>query len=389
MPATEAAPAAAETKSALIDALGQGFQMKAAGKLLADDPTPEGFEAPPSPVPQQASPVAPAQAATTSPVVKPAPVVTKPTSEQAAIEAKRTATAQQWKEVNDDRDRIRTELKSLQEEKVKWGETAKNAEDTAALKAKLTEFDTILRQVAAERHPDLIGPINAKIDNAVKLGQAAVGKEQADMVSKLLKSPDSEERDAQLEAILDNLTTTKRARLIKAMTDVEEANGQRSMLAEHSQQALTQREQQIKARHQQNLAQFDQEAADWTNPEHGIELLVEKPGDIGHNERRNAVLSNAKALFSGQVSSPRDLARAAIWSAFGETLNRQNIALIQQVKQLNDEITRIKGSGPGLENAGGASNDGAVPTEKPANMTLSEWITIQGQREGVQFGRHA
>lgn len=386
-------PNIAESKNSLLDALGTGFQMKAAGKLTADDPNPPGFEnvptgdAPPSPAPQPAPAQPPAQTATPSPVVKPAPVVTKSTVPP-EVEAKRTATAQQWKEVNAERDQLRSELKTLQEEKAKWGETQRNNEETALLKAKLTEFDTILRQVAAERHPDLIGPINAKIESAVKLAQTAVGKEQADAVSKILRAPDSEERDTALDSILDGLSTTKRARLIKAMTDVEEANGQRSMLAEHSQQALSQREQALKQRHEQNLAQFDAEAADWTDPAHGIELLVEKPGDVGHNERRNAILSNAKALFSGQVSSPRDLARAAIWSAFGETLNRQNLALMQQNKQLMEEITKIKGGGPGLENANGSANgDASTATEKPANMPLAEWIAKTGVREGVQFGR--
>ena len=383
---TETPPVQPSAKDELLAALEKGFQAKASGKLTVEEPA----ALPATPAPAPASAPAPAQPPPSSEpdpgaTARPNPVAPRPGT--AELEAKRTATKQQWEEVNTEREKLRTQVKELEAERGQWDQARKAVEEAAQLKTKIAEYDTILRQVAAERHPDLIGPINAKIEAAVKLARSAVAKDQAENVARVLTQPDSDERDGQLDTILDGLSTTKRARLLKAMTDVEEASAQRGALAEHSQQVLMQREQARARQHEQHLSQFDVEMASWVDPANGIELLVEKPGDIEHNQRRNAILENAKALYSGQVSSPRDLARAAIWSAFGETLNLQNIALIKQVTKLNEEITKLKSASPGLGGSGHTDTSGSGPEEKPADMPMSKWITLQAEKAGYQWGR--
>lgn len=389
-PTTEnTAPPPAQTPDArtdLMSRLGEGFALKAAGKLTTEDPTPEGFEdttrngaAPEGepPPPETTAPPAP------PPKVAPRPTRTGPPQ---TPEEKRNAIASQWKEVNADRDKLRARVQELEGQLTGLGQLKTNAEAAKSWEAKAQEYDKILREVAAERHPELIGPIQQRQQQAVTTAKAAVPKDQAETIANLLQQPDSQQRDEAIEGIMENLSSVKRARLARAIAEYEDAQSQRANLSQRSQEAFQARQKQIQDQHQKGLQIFDQEVAEWTNPEHGLEMLVEKAGDTAHNQRRAAILNNARALFSGEVSNVQDIARAALWSAFGESLSRQNLAQAKEIQRLTAEITALKGGGPGLENAGVTESNTEAPETKPANMSTAEWIIKQAQREGVAFG---
>lgn len=393
---TTEAPPASDSRSTLLSALDQGFALKSAGKLTVDDPMPESMaDTPPSEEP------APAVSSTPPSRVAPPPsqatLQQQPASQQtrppkppppATPEAKRTATAQQWKEVNEDRAALRAKVAEFEAEKTKWQQERTALDELPKIKTRADELDKILRQVAAERHPDLIGPIQQRQQTALALAKSVVPSEQADLVAGLLLQPDSEARTDALSEIVDSLKSVKRGRLEKAINEFDSAVADRNQLAAKSQEVYAQRQQQIAQQHAANVAQFDTELADWTNPANGLEMLIDKPADPAHTERRNRILSNARALFNGEVTDVREIARAALWSAWGQDLARQNLAQAAELKRLNDEVTRLKSGGPGLEGSTTADTSAtdADSTSKPATMSTAEWIAQVAKREGVSFG---
>lgn len=389
----------------LTAALGKGFALKAAGKLTVDDPNPPGLDASSvthgtgtdnegdTPPPERSSHTSPAptQRVAPRPSQTPAPGQgeTLPPAKLAVTAERRKLTADDWKQVNEERHRLREQVTALEAKQKEWETRQSQLDELPKVKARADELDKILRQVAAERHPELIGPIQTRMKAAIDLARSVVPKDQADSVASLLLQPDSDMRDSALEEVLEGLKSVKRSKLERAIGEFDSAVSERGQLASRSQEAFTQRQEQLRQQHAANVAQFDAELKDWTDPAHGIEMLVEKAGDAAHNERRQAILDNARALFSGEVTNVRDLARAAVWSSFGEALATQNKALLGEVKRLTDEITALKGGGPGLENtttteAGEADAQGDT---KPDDMSTAEWVVQQAKREGVAFGR--
>lgn len=386
-PAAPAAPPASDYKTELASALEKGFALKAAGKMYADDPDPQGIAPaqpsqpapqPKPPEPEPEEPASPTPDATAKSVVPPKP--TKPET----LEQKRKLTAQQWEEVNKDRAQLRDKLSKLEAERSQW-EQAKSAVDEAKrLKTERDEYDRILREVAAERHPDLIGPINKKVNDAVELAKMAVPAEQREAVAALLRQPESDQRDDAIENVLEGLSTMKRNRLIRAIQDVDVANRERSQLAQHSQQMIEQRQKEAQMAMAKAAQEFDAELNDWTNPENGVSILTEKSGDLDHNTRRASIVEQAKAIFNGKLT-PREVSRAAIWASLAPALMEQAKGQASEIDKLRARITELEGGGPKPPPT--AADEAAPTDEKPQGMSLAEWVVKRARDEGIPIGR--
>lgn len=359
--------------------LEQVFAAKAADPHADPDAAPEP-EAPSSPEDTTAapSPTAPAQP---KPSASKSPVAELPT---------RGPKAAQWKEVNEDRERLRsrvaeleTSLKGYQDKEVDFGQVE-------PLKKKVAEYDKILREVAAERHPDLIGPIQAKMNQAVDLVKRAISDQaQQAEVMQLLQQPPSEQRDTALEKILEDLPQLRRGRLEKAMLTMEEALGERATLASRSAEAIAQRQQAEQQRRQSVLQEFDAELKDWTGDEKGLDLLRSIVGNAEHNARAKTIAETARSLYSGNVQKPRDVARAALWASVAPYLVEHNTALMGEVEKLNSEINKLKGVSPGLggSSATAPAGDAADNGELPTGESLSERLVKGYLRLGGSIGQ--
>lgn len=313
------------------------------------------------------------------------PVTTKPTVAKpvADLPAGGVKSAQ-WKEVKEERDKMRGRVTELEAKLKEVESRSSQYSDYEETKKKLEQYQATLREVAAERDPELTAPIIKKMQEAAQLAKTALPAEFQDEALGLMQQPPSEARDNALEKILETLPTIRRTRVERAITEMEDAQRQRGQLAEQSQQAIQRRQQAEEQRRMKIQEDFKEELAEWSS-EKGPEMFREIPGNKEHNARAREIQENARLLFSGAKITTREFARASMWTALAPHLAEQNSSLMQQISELNEQINKLKGTSPGLGDSGSATTE-STPDTKPDGMPLSEWLVKNAMREGITFG---
>lgn len=372
--------------------LSQMFDFKAG----LGEPVPDIAEpAQPSATPADTD-VEPAQPAA-KPAIPPArstptkdkPVAEVPKASKAAPVPETPATNKQsqWKELREARDRfqarsteLETEVSKLKQDMGKYSEYDKIVKER-------DDYRKLVREIAAERDPELVGPIMQKVNSALELAKSALPADLQEQGLQLLQQPPSEARDTAMEEIMEKLTSLRRGRFEQAVLNMEAAQRDRNGLYQQSQQAIERRQQAEQQRRAQIDGEFATELQDWQAEDAGIGLLRQIPGNAEHNNRAKEIAETAKMLFNGSKLTPREFARSAVWATVAPYLAQDNANLIQKVSELTAEIDRIRGSNPPLGDAAGdtAASDAAMD-KKPEGMTAAEFLIKKAQREGVVFG---
>jgi hypothetical protein len=290
--------------------------------------------------------------------------------------------------VKEEREKLRGRVTELENQlKQRETETSKYA-DYEETKKKLEQYQATLREVAAERDPELTAPIIKKFQEAAALAKTALPSDLQDEAIALMQQPPSDARDNALEKILETLPTIRRTRVERAITEMEDAMRQRGQLAEQSQQAVERRAKAEQQRRVQVQEEFNQELNEWTSEDKGLEMLRAIPGNSEHNERARNIQESAKMLFGGSKLSTREFARAALWATTAPYLAEQNQSLQQQLAERDEVIAKLKATNPDIGSGSAGSSDSAESqaSAKPDNMPLSQWLVQNAQREGIRFG---
>jgi hypothetical protein len=300
----------------------------------------------------------------------------------------RGAKAEQWKVVNADRENLRKQVAKLTEDlKAIQNQTHPDFEK---VKKELDEYKSLVREVAVERDPEIIGPILQRERDALEMVKAAVPAELQAEVLELLNKPVSDARDDALSKIMEGMNVIRQNRLDTARRELEWVQKERRSLSTRSQEAIQKRQDADKNRKAGFAREFQLEKADWLSEEKGLALLRPKAGDEAHNTRARDILESAEAIFNGAKLTPRQFSRAAFQAVTQPYLVEQNYALEQRNAELEAVITQLKGAGPPSVPAG---NAGQTQVETPdewnpdSGETLVQYQIRQMQKQGLLAGR--
>lgn len=314
--------------------------------------------------------------------------VTKPTASKpvADLPAGGVKSAQ-WKEVKEEREKLRGRVTELETKLKEVESLSSRYADYEETKKKLEQYQATLREVAAERDPELVAPIISRINAAAAIVKQSIPADLQDEALALMKQPPTDARDEALSKILETLPILRQDRVRTAIREMESAMEERGQLAAKSQQAIERRQQAEQQRRQQMQQEFEQEMAEWTSESKGLEMLRTIPGNNEHNERARNIQESAKMLFGGSKLSTREFARAALWATTAPYLAEQNQSLVQQLAERDEIIAKLKATNPDIAGGtAGGDNGEAAPATKPEGMPLSQWLVQNAQREGVVFG---
>lgn len=339
----------------------------------ADKTPPPPPASPTATAPPTAAPGAPPTPPAGEPA-EPPPASATPTPKAPVPELpSRSPKAADWKAVNEERARLRERVSQL--------EKRVEPEEVERIRGERDSYQKLLREIAAERDPELIGPIMQKEQLAIDLAKAALPADLQEEGLALLRAPD----EKRLDEILENLSTIKRERFTKAILAYEEAQNERKSLGQRSQEVITRRQQEQQQRAQQISKEFEVELSDWTSEEKGVAMLRPKEGDAEHNERAKNIMESARVLFSGHKLTPREFARAAIRATIAPFLEQQNAALLAERDQLQAEITKMKGGAPGLPSSGAGSTTSGTPQEwnPDSGETMVQWLMRNAKSQGI------
>ena len=249
---------------------------------------------------------------------------------------------------------------SKQLEEFKAGKSL-SSNSEAQLKTLQEERDALserVRLLDIERHPEFVKKYEGKITGVFESMKTLVGTD-GDRLVGLLKSPENDYRNSQIDDIVENLSSAKRAKLGALIVKYDEINGEKS--AEMS-EAKTDYDSIISKYQQENeqgtRAALESANKTWTKVSENaraLEIFEPRENDEEWNTELNGRLSLAQQIFNGE-NSEEDLAKAALWAAAAPKYRELLYSQVEVNKRLKAELAKLRGSEPGVSSR--ATNPG-------------------------------
>jgi hypothetical protein len=261
---------------------------------------------------------------------------------------------------------------SKQLEELKSGKVA-NPNFEAQLKTLQEERDALserVRLLDIERHPNFVKKYESKITGVFDSMKSVVGTD-GDRLVGLLKSPENDYRNSQIDDIVEGLSPSKKAKLGALIVKYDEINGEKS--AEMS-EAKSDYDSIISKYQQDNeegtRAALESANKTWTKVSENaraLEIFEPRENDDEWNTELTSRLSLAQQIFNGE-NSEEDLAKAALWAAAAPKYRELLYSQVEVNKRLQAELAKYRGSEPGVSSkatAGGsrASNANGSKSE--------------------------
>jgi hypothetical protein len=280
---------------------------------------------------------------------------------------KSTKAADAFRKIKEEKAQLAKQLDEL-----KAGKST-NPEFESQLKTLQEERDALserVRLLDIERHPDFIKKYEGKITGVFDSVKNLVGTDGERLVS-LLKSPDSDYRNSQIDDIVEGLSPSKKAKLGALIVKYDEINGERSS-------ELTE----AKADYDAVISKYKQDNEEGTKAAlesanktwqkvstdaRSLEIFEPRENDEEWNTELNGRLSLAQQIFNGE-NSEEDLAKAALWASAAPKYRELLYAQVEVNKRLQAELTKYRGSEPGVTSK--ATSGGYRPAN--ANAAKSE-----------------
>jgi len=286
---------------------------------------------------------------------------------------KSTKAADAFRKIKEEKAQLAKQLEEL-----KAGKAA-NPDYEAQLKALQEERDSLserVRLLDVERHPEFIKKYEGKINGVFDSVKSLVGTEGERLVG-LLKSPESDYRNSQIDDIVEGLSPAKKAKLGALIVKYEEINGERA--AEISEAKADYDA--ILARYQQDSetntkAALEQATKTWqkvSENARALEIFEPRENDEEWNNELNQRLSLAQQIFNGE-NSEEDLAKAALWAAAAPKYRELLYAQVEVNKRLQAELAKYRGSEPGVTSkatTGGGSRPANTNAAKSEDFVAS------------------
>jgi len=280
---------------------------------------------------------------------------------------KSTKAADAFRKIKEEKAQLAKQLEEL-----KAGKTS-NPNFEAQLKTLQEERDALserVRLLDVERHPEFVKKYEGKINGVFESVKSLVGSDGERLVG-LLKSPESDYRNSQIDDIVDGLSPSKKAKLGALIVKYDEINGERS--AEIS-EAKSDYDAIISKYQQDNeegtKAALESASKTWAKVSENaraLEIFEPREGDEEWNGELNERLNLAQQIFNGE-NSEEDLAKAALWAAAAPKYRELLYAQVEVNKRLQAELSKYRGSEPGVTSK--ATTGGSRPAS--TNSAKSE-----------------
>jgi len=279
---------------------------------------------------------------------------------------KSTKAADAFRKIKEEKAQLAKQLEEL-----KSGKTT-NPNFEEQLKTLQQERDALSERVRildVERHPEFVKKYEGKINGVFDSVKSLVGSDGERLVG-LLKSPESDYRNSQIDDIVEGLSPSKKAKLGALIVKYDEINGEKASEiseAKADYDAIISKYQQDNE--QGAKAALESATKTWqkvSENARALEIFEPRDGDEEWNGELNERLSLAQQIFNGE-NSEEDLAKAALWAAAAPKYRELLYAQVEVNKRLQAELSKFRGSEPGVSSR--ATGSGG---SRPANTNAAK-----------------
>jgi len=298
-------------------------------------------------------------------VKKPDPVAKEAAADDSDIPEtiKSTKAADAFRKIKEEKAQLAKQLDELKAGK------ATNPDYQAQLKALQEDRDALserVRLLDVERHPEFVKKYEGRINGVFNSVKTLVGTDGERLVG-LLKSPESDYRNSQIDDIVEGLSPAKKAKLGALIVRYEEINSEKA--AEIS-EAKSDYDAVISKYQQDNeegtKAALEQATKTWAKVSENaraLEIFEPRENDEEWNTELTERMNLARQIFNGE-NSEEDLAKAALWAAAAPKYRELLYAQVEVNKRLQAELAKYRGSEPGVSSK--ATSGGSRPANTNA-----------------------
>lgn len=255
-------------------------------------------------------------------------------------------------------------------------------------KKELEEYRDTLRRVRLEEDPKFKSYFEQQINRRVERAKEVVGKDKATQLESILKLPEGDLRDNQLEEFVSDLTPTKQTRLVKALEEITDLKQERQSEIERFKtegKAIEERRQAEQVKAQQEEARRARVLAE-RNLEKIIGSVKELPGLKGSLTDDTA--NSLKKLALGEINdAPGFVAILAKGLVFDEKTKALEAAQAE-IAELKAQMGTLEGAQPRggaakveKTEGNGVKTDPTKHTPGMAAQQFSRWLATQTQED--------
>lgn len=285
---------------------------------------------------------------------------------------------------------LRAKAKERNEYEAKWREAQSKLEaiekapkpsaiDPAEFentKKERDQYSEQLRVSKIENHPKFKAYFEGKASELQAEAKSIGGAEYGDKLASLLKQPESEYRNAQIEDVFSKISPVKQIQLGSLLRESEKLGREREAeitkaRADYDRIMGLEREQQESVFKQQR-AQLDSEiAAELADAQKHLPIFQKLNGDAKQNEQVENLINSVKNAFNGTPTA-KDLARAAVWAHSAPILLQDSLAKAREIDSLKAELASLRAAKPkpGAGESPSVTSSGMPDYKNPVDRIL-------------------
>lgn len=346
--------------------------------------------APTEPVDPLAEPAPIAEATPSGPVVDPnagpagKPVVPKPTeanvTEPAPGEERWPRSAKEWKNFTTARKAKDSEYEKQiteRDQRIKELEAKASGipdvppqtqKEIEALRKENEEYSKQLRLVAVTRHPKFKNYFDTKINGALAQIKSCVPLDQVDNVTRLVRQPDSEQKDEAINGLLENMTTLQRVRMQGVLTSLASIDNEYETEIARANQDYEQMVAAGKTEQEQRVAGFnkllDDTVKGMQDAKNGRPEYQVREGQAEWNASVQKRIEAGRKLISGNLA-PEVMFKAAFDAAAYPDVVAGYRAALGEVEKLKKQLAAMTAANPRVESPKRTEPTSAQPGSAP------------------------
>lgn len=179
------------------------------------------------------------------------------------------------------------------------------------------ELTTTIRRLNVTKHPDFIQKFDKPIEDAVAKAKTIVPQEKHALVERLLRLPDSPDRDSDIQSLIETLPPFRQIQFGTIYDQATSAVAARNNALVDEGKWVEQEEVRQKADQERRVATSKKAAEDAFQKALGTwdaSVFGKKEGDEEHNKAAEERLSRARNVLFGNIS-PEEIAQVALQSS--------------------------------------------------------------------------
>jgi len=316
----------------------------------------------------------------------------EPVKEPPADETRWPRSAKEWKNFTE-KQKAKTEefQKQLTERETRIKELEAKATATITpevqkeidtLKKENDEYSKQLRLLSVTNHPKFKNYFESKTATTLAGLKSCVGPDQLEAVTRLIQQPDSDTKNQQIEALLEDMSALQRSRLLNVVNGLESIQAEREAEVARAQQDYEQIVAQAKSQREAQQANFTKllddtvkgmQAAQNGRPEYQL-----REGETEWNASVQKRIEAGKKLITGNFP-PEVMFKAAFDAAAYPDVLAGYKSVIEENEKLKKQIAAMGAANPTVLSAKRAETNGtaaepALPKDaRPMDYTAS-WV---------------